>query len=83
MRVANFVGGIDRKVDVNLLKDAGTCPHIAIGTPGRLKDLAISQKVLKLDKIQYFVVDECDKVLDQPGASRERTLAFCCHSLAD
>jgi superfamily II DNA/RNA helicase len=69
VRIGNFVGGIDKKHDVNMLKDASTCPHIVIGTPGRLADLMQGGQ-LKLDKIQYFVVDECDKVLDQAGMAR-------------
>jgi len=33
-----------------------------VGTPGRILDL-VRQGFLKLDKLKYFVVDECDKVL--------------------
>ncbi len=36
-------------------------PHIIVGTPGRILDL--SNGLLKFDKLKYFVVDECDKVL--------------------
>jgi len=43
-----------------------TPPHILVGTPGRMLAL-IKRKVLKLDKIKFFIVDECDKVLQQLG----------------
>lgn len=68
VRIANFVGGISRKLNEDELKDPKTRPHIVIGTPGRLADL-VDLKKLPLDDIKYFIVDECDKILDQPGAS--------------
>jgi len=38
-------------------------PAIVVGTPGRI--LALARKGnLKLDKVRYFVMDECDKVLE-------------------
>merc|ERR1712046_243319 len=40
------------------------CPHVIIGTPGRLLGLC-REKDLKLDKLQQFVLDECDKCLDK------------------
>eukprot|EP00824_Muranothrix_gubernata_P026863 TRINITY_DN976_c0_g1_i1.p1 TRINITY_DN976_c0_g1~~TRINITY_DN976_c0_g1_i1.p1 ORF type:complete len:356 (+),score=61.38 TRINITY_DN976_c0_g1_i1:307-1374(+) len=39
-------------------------PHVLVGTPGRILAL-IRRKVLKLDKMKFFIVDECDKVLSQ------------------
>jgi len=33
-----------------------------VGTPGRILDLG-RQNFLKFDKIKYFVIDECDRVL--------------------
>jgi len=41
-------------------------PHILVGTPGRLLAL-IRRKTLKLDKVKFFILDECDKVLQQLG----------------
>jgi ATP-dependent RNA helicase UAP56/SUB2 len=43
-----------------------TPPHIVVGTPGRLLAL-IKRKTLKLDKIKFFILDECDKMLQQLG----------------
>lgn len=37
--------------------------EIVVGTPGRVKDL-IDRKVLKLEDISYFVLDEADEMLD-------------------
>merc|ERR1712149_118372 len=47
---------------MGMLKD--DCPHILIGTPGRVLGLA-REKDLKLDKLAQFVLDECDKCLDK------------------
>lgn len=41
-------------------------PTILVGTPGRILAL-IRRKHLKLDKIKFFVLDECDKMLSQLG----------------
>merc|ERR1711972_357501 len=40
------------------------CPHILIGTPGRVLGL-VRGKDLTLDKLTHFVLDECDKCLDK------------------
>jgi ATP-dependent RNA helicase UAP56/SUB2 len=55
-------GGIPIEKDRQMLKD--DCPHILIGTPGRLLAL-LREKDLKLDKLAQFVLDECDKCLDK------------------
>ena len=39
-------------------------PHVVVGTPGRILDL-IQKGYLKLDKLRFFVLDECDKMLEQ------------------
>ena len=41
-------------------------PHIIVGTPGRILHL-IRENVLKLDKLKYFVLDECDKLVEELG----------------
>ena len=35
-----------------------------MGTPGRILALA-NQGALKLEKLKYFILDECDRMLDQ------------------
>merc|ERR1711908_54851 len=55
-------GGMPIAADREMLsKD---CPHILIGTPGRVLGL-LREKDLKLDKCTQFVLDECDKCLDK------------------
>ena len=39
-------------------------PQIIVGTPGRILTLA-RRKSLDLKKIKYFILDECDKMLQQ------------------
>lgn len=39
-------------------------PHIIIGTPGRILAM-IQKKDLSLDNLRMFVIDECDKMLDE------------------
>ncbi|PTB70554.1 ATP-dependent RNA helicase sub2 [Trichoderma citrinoviride] len=60
-----FYGGTPIKNDVETLKNKDTCPHIIVGTPGRLKAL-VRDKALRLGSVRIFVLDECDKMLDQP-----------------
>merc|ERR1712151_405083 len=55
-------GGMPIAKDREMLKD--DCPHVLIGTPGRVLGLT-REKDLKLDKVTQFVVDECDKCLDK------------------
>jgi len=56
-----FYGGIPVQTNRDTLKSDP--PHIVIGTPGRLLQLA-EEKALRLNKVKYFIVDECDKVLE-------------------
>lgn len=53
-------GGVSQKQQVEELR-RGT--DILIATPGRLLDL-ISQKIISLDSISHFVLDEADRMLD-------------------
>jgi len=55
-------GGMPIAQDREMLKN--DCPHILIGTPGRVLGL-LREKDLKLDKCTQFVLDECDKCLDK------------------
>merc|ERR1712232_762562 len=54
--------------DKEMLKDS--CPHILIGTPGRVLGL-LREQDLKLDKLTQFVLDECDKCLDKLDMRRD------------
>merc|ERR1712194_464415 len=55
-------GGMPIAKDKEMLKD--NCPHVLIGTPGRLLGL-LREKALNLDKVSQFVLDECDKCLEK------------------
>lgn len=63
-QVAVFFGGLSIKKDEEVLKKES--PHVVVGTPGRI--LALSRnKSLNLRHIKHFILDECDKMLEQLG----------------
>lgn len=64
VRVGVFFGGLAIANDEKTLKTA--CPHIVVGTPGRILAL-VNTKKLSLKHIKHFVLDECDKMLDSLG----------------
>ena len=41
-------------------------PHIIVGTPGRILGL-VKKNDLDLSNLQIFVLDECDKMLEETG----------------
>merc|ERR1719230_467037 len=55
-------GGVPIAKDKEMLST--DCPHVLIGTPGRLLGL-LRGKDLKLDNVTHFVLDECDKCLEK------------------
>lgn len=57
-----FMGGIPLKA--NKAEFEKNPPHICIGTPGRMGQLA-REGIMKLDKCKHFVLDECDQLLEQ------------------
>lgn len=72
VKVAVFFGGLPIKKDEDVLKK--NCPHIVVGTPGRILAL-IRNKTLSLKNVKHFVLDECDKMLEQLGTY---TSSFVC-----
>jgi len=58
-----FFGGIPVQENIKTLKSK-TPPNIVIGTPGRIMQLC-RDKQLNLDNLQFFVLDECDKMLKE------------------
>lgn len=66
VKTAVFYGGTDIKENEKLLRDKETHPHIIVATPGRLNAL-VRDKKLRLGSVSRFVLDECDKMLDQVG----------------
>lgn len=61
LRVSLVVGGSDRQKAVNKLT---VQPHIVIGTPGRIKDLALDSQALKITTADIMVIDEADMTLE-------------------
>jgi superfamily II DNA/RNA helicase len=59
LRIANVVGGMPYQLQIAKLQNA----NLVVATPGRLLDLQRSQQI-KLDKVQFLVVDEADRMLD-------------------
>lgn len=66
VKVAVFFGGLPIQKDEEILKS--TNPHIVVGTPGRILALIRSKK-LNLKHLKHFILDECDKMLEQLGKS--------------
>ena len=66
IKIGVFFGGINIKKDQTTLKV--NCPHIVVGTPGRILALA-REKSLNMKHIKHFILDECDKMLEQLGKS--------------
>lgn len=64
--MAVIYGGLPVQKQRETLKN--DTPHIVVGCPGRVMQL-VREGDLKVDKLQYFVLDECDKMLDQKGKS--------------
>jgi len=64
VKVSVFFGGLPTKHDEDILKK--NCPHVVVGTPGRILALAKS-KALNLRHVKHFIIDECDKVLESLG----------------
>lgn len=82
LRIANVVGGMPYQMQIAKLQNA----DLVVATPGRLLDLQRSLQI-KLDKVQFLVVDEADRMLDlgfaddlaeinQLTAQRKQTMMF-------
>lgn len=57
-----IVGGLDLMAQSTALINHK--PHVIIGTPGRILHHLSHTKGFSLDKLQYFVLDEADRLLD-------------------
>jgi superfamily II DNA/RNA helicase len=68
VKTAVFYGGIPVQQNKDKLKN--DTPHIVIGTPGRILQLA-EEKALDVKKIKQFVLDECDKMLESLDMRRD------------
>ncbi|AMO24347.1 hypothetical protein GCM10027034_14300 [Ramlibacter solisilvae] len=82
LRIANVVGGMPYQMQIARLQNA----DLVVATPGRLLDLQRSMQI-KLEQVQFLVVDEADRMLDlgfaddlaeinQLTAKRHQTMMF-------
>ena len=62
INVKLYFGGSDRNREIEKL--GNNMPQIVIGTPGKIKDLAIDENVLKIFTSKYFIVDEVDMTFE-------------------
>ena len=74
IKIGVFFGGINIKKDQQTLK--ANCPHIVVGTPGRILALA-REKSLNMKHIKHFILDECDKMLEQLGKRLTWEKLYC------
>lgn len=56
------VGGADRQKSLSSI--ANEQPQIIVGTPGRIKDIVIKEKIVNTTKLQYVVLDETDMIVE-------------------
>ncbi|KAF9249209.1 hypothetical protein DTO006G1_8299 [Penicillium roqueforti] len=70
VKTAVFYGGTPIQKDVEILSNKETYPNIVVATPGRLNAL-VRDKKLSLRNVKAFVLDECDKMLDQIDMRRD------------
>ena len=62
LKIATIYGGVNEKAQILQLEN--NPPHIVVGTPGRTLSL-VNRKYIKLDKLKFFILDECDKILEK------------------
>lgn len=60
IRCCPIVGGVNIQKQISDLRKN---PNVIIATPGRVKD-HISRRTIKISKINYFILDEFDRMLD-------------------
>lgn len=60
IRSCAIYGGVGQGAQIKAIKEGA---EILVATPGRLLDL-LEQKVLRLTGIEFFVIDEADRMLD-------------------
>ncbi len=60
--IRKYTGGSNRNKEIERLKKSQ--PQIVIGTPGKIKDLAVKENVLNIYKADTFIIDEADMALE-------------------
>jgi len=72
-KISVYYGGVPE--EENKMDLSKNSPHIVVGTPGRILSLVKSNS-LKLDKLKYFVIDECDNVLQENSMRYNQQVEF-------
>lgn len=73
IRCEVLTGGLDVAPQRDVLKN--NTPHVVVGTPGRIAQL-VQEGALNLKNIKFFVLDECDKVLETPDMRQQMQDSF-------
>ena len=71
IKIAVFFGGVPVTKDEEKLRY--NCPHIVVGTTGRILHL-VRNKLLNPSNVKHLVLDECDKMFEQRGEKRSPLL---------
>lgn len=58
-----FTGGTDRDRELDRLRKSK--PQIVIGTPGKLLDYVVKERLLPTHQAHFYVIDEADMTLDE------------------
>jgi len=69
IRTEVIYGGEPIDAQIKMLKGLNA-PHVVVGTPGRILALSKGNNI-PMQNMKIFVLDECDKLLDQLGMRRD------------
>lgn len=61
VKIGVVFGGVSFREHKEMI--TSKCPHVLIGTPGRVLHL-LNEKVLNLNNVKRFILDECDNILE-------------------
>ena len=75
IRCVTFIGGLSVDDNLRELRRPDGC-HIIVATPGRLCDVACKRKALDPSKVKMLVLDEADRIAEEPSLFRD-TKALC------
>ena len=67
-KTMTIIGGENINEQIEKLKNDK--PNIIVATPGRLLSL-IKKKILETSSVKVFIIDECDKMLQQLGKKKK------------
>lgn len=70
LNIGVFFGGIAVQENIATLQSKTNCPHIIIGTLGRLKHL-FNDKHIIARNIKFFIVDECDSIMSSENSKED------------